>query len=168
MSIVQSTVDRNCREPAEQRGFVVPAAPDGDLFFEEGAPVFPEFVVQRRPERLLHCGPVSAIFPVLTGFPGYLIDATAPRVKALSSMCIDMHAASWTQSEQFHVLGQRVRFTQPHRLETLASAGAARLFNQFEEARPGCHPSGHPAKWAPVLRHTLLEMLHLAENGMLY
>lgn len=36
MSIVQGTVERNWRAQAERRGYivVVPAAPDGDLFFE--------------------------------------------------------------------------------------------------------------------------------------
>ena len=84
---------------------------------------------------------------------------TATRVKALSGMCINMHAGEldpeWLnamkeQSEQLRAFGYRVRFTgepnQPHRLETLAGSGAARLFNQFEEARQGCHASGHPAK----------------------
>jgi hypothetical protein len=35
-------------QQAEQRGYIViaPAAPDGDLFFEEGARVFPEFLTK--------------------------------------------------------------------------------------------------------------------------
>lgn len=39
---------RNWRNQAERRGYivVVPAAPGGDLFFEEGARVFPEFITQ--------------------------------------------------------------------------------------------------------------------------
>ena len=46
MQVVQGTVDHNWRAQAEQRGYivVVPAAPDGELFFEEGARVFPEFI----------------------------------------------------------------------------------------------------------------------------
>src|SRR5271165_2095530 len=46
MNIVKSTVERNWRDQAERRGYivVVPAAPDGDLFFEDGARVFPEFI----------------------------------------------------------------------------------------------------------------------------
>src|SRR5208337_5236215 len=48
MNIVKSTVERNWRDQAERRGYmvVVPAAPDGDLFFEEGARVFPEFITK--------------------------------------------------------------------------------------------------------------------------
>jgi hypothetical protein len=48
MSSVQGTVGRNWRSQAEPRGHIVvaPAAPDGDLFFEEGARVFPEFLTK--------------------------------------------------------------------------------------------------------------------------
>ena len=43
MGVVKGTVERNWRPQAEQRGYivVVPAAPEGELFFEEGARVFP-------------------------------------------------------------------------------------------------------------------------------
>lgn len=98
---------------------------------------------------------IAAMYPKyflsVTGFPGYLIDPTAARVKALSGMCINMHAGEldpeWAsamkqQSEQLRAQGYQVRFTiepkQPHRLETLAGDGAARLFNQFDEAQHGC------------------------------
>jgi hypothetical protein len=47
-----------------------------------------------------------------------------------------------TQSEQLRAQGMTVRFTvekdEGHVLSTLTGAGAARLFNQFEEARNGC------------------------------
>ncbi len=174
MSIVQGTVDRNWRAQAERRGYVVvvPAAPDGDLFFEEGARVFPEFITKLLADFKVDGGKVhiagmsngglsafhiAAMYPryflSVTGFPGYLPDPTAARVKALSGMCINMHAGEldpdWSsamkqQSNQFRALGYQVRFTveagQPHRLETLAGDGAARLFDQFDEARRGCHP----------------------------
>ncbi len=172
MSIVQGTVDRNWRAQAERRGYivVVPAAPDGDLFFEEGARVFPEFIARLMADFKVDGGKlhiagmsngglsafhIAAMYPQyflsVTGFPGYLIDATAARVRALSSMCINMHAGEldpdWRdamkqQSEQFRALGYKVRFTveqgQPHILQTLAGEGAARLFDQFDEARKGC------------------------------
>jgi poly(3-hydroxybutyrate) depolymerase len=172
MSVVQGTVERNWRAQAEQRGYivVVPAAPDGDLFFEEGARVFPEFITKLMDDFKVADGKfhiagmsngglsafhIAAMYPKyflsVTGFPGYLIDPTAARVKALSGMCINMHAGEldpeWLsamkqQSEQLRAQGYQVRFTvepkQPHRLETLAGDGAARLFNQFDEARHGC------------------------------
>ena len=41
-------LERNWREQAEKRGYLViaPAAPEGDLFFEGGARVFPEFLAK--------------------------------------------------------------------------------------------------------------------------
>jgi poly(3-hydroxybutyrate) depolymerase len=174
MSIVQSTVERNWRAQAERRGYivVVPAAPDGELFFEEGARVFPEFITRLLADFKVDGGKfhiagmsngglsafhIAAMYPQyflsVTGFPGYLLDPSAARVKALSGMCINMYAGEldpdWLsamkeQSEQLRAQGYQVRFTveagQPHRLETLAGDGAARLFDQFDEARHGCHP----------------------------
>ncbi|HEX4594511.1 MAG TPA: hypothetical protein VH157_09555, partial [Bryobacteraceae bacterium] len=87
----------------------------------------------------------------VTGFPGYLPDATPARVGALQKMCINMHVgeldSGWKaemeqQASLFRSKGLTVRITvekgQSHRLDTLAGDGAARLFNQFEEARHGC------------------------------
>jgi poly(3-hydroxybutyrate) depolymerase len=169
MTIVQATVDRNWRVQAEQRGYivVVPAAPDGDLFFEEGARVFPKFITGLLADFKVDGGKfhiagmsngglsafhIAAMYPQyflsVTGFPGYLIDPTAARVRSLAGMCINMHAGEldpeWLsamkqQSELLREQGYKVRFTvEPHHLETLAGDGAARLFNQFDEARQGC------------------------------
>ncbi len=46
MNTVDSVLDRNFRAEAEKRGYIViaPAAPDDQLFFEEGARIFPEFL----------------------------------------------------------------------------------------------------------------------------
>ncbi len=172
MSMVKSTVERNWRDQAERRGYivVVPAAPDGDLFFEEGARVFPEFITKLLMDFKVDGGKfhiagmsngglsafhIAATYPryflSVTGFPGYLLEPTAERVKALAGLCINMHAGEldtdWLEAmkqqyEQFRALGYKVRFTveagQAHRLETLAGDGAARLFDQFDEARRGC------------------------------
>src|SRR5215831_5424031 len=48
MNTVDSTISRNFRDEAEKRGYIVvaPAAPDGDLFFEGGERIFPEFLKQ--------------------------------------------------------------------------------------------------------------------------
>jgi poly(3-hydroxybutyrate) depolymerase len=172
MRIVEGTVERNWRYQAEHGGYivVVPAAPNGDLFFEEGARVFPKFITDLLGDFKVDGGKfhiagvsngglsafhIAATYPQyflsVTGFPGYLLDPTAARVKALSGMCINMHAGEldpeWQsamkqQSEQVRALGYKVRFTveahQPHILATLAGDRAARLFNQFDEARHGC------------------------------
>jgi len=48
MEAVEGTLRRNCREQAEQRGYlmIALAAPDGDLLFEQGARIFPEFLTK--------------------------------------------------------------------------------------------------------------------------
>src|SRR5437667_9844490 len=46
MNTVDNILSRNFRPEAEKRGYIViaPAAPDDELFFEEGARIFPEFL----------------------------------------------------------------------------------------------------------------------------
>src|SRR5436853_3143307 len=46
MNTVDSVLSRNFREEAEKRGYIViaPAAPDGQLFFEGGSRIFPDFL----------------------------------------------------------------------------------------------------------------------------
>src|ERR1700693_2931629 len=46
MNTVDSVLDRNFRAEAEKRGYIVvaPAAPGDQLFFEDGARIFPEFL----------------------------------------------------------------------------------------------------------------------------
>src|SRR5260370_4639621 len=46
MNTVDTILSRNFRAEAEKRGYIVvaPAAPDDELFFEEGARIFPEFL----------------------------------------------------------------------------------------------------------------------------
>ena len=46
MNTVDSVLNRNLRAEAEKRGYIVvaPAAPNDQLFFEEGARIFPEFL----------------------------------------------------------------------------------------------------------------------------
>src|SRR5215510_12358727 len=46
MNTVDNTLNRNFRAEAERRGYIVfgLAAPDGELFFEGGARIFPEFL----------------------------------------------------------------------------------------------------------------------------
>src|SRR5437016_11921934 len=46
MNTVNGVLTRNLRAEAEKRGYIViaPAAPDDELFFEEGARIFPEFL----------------------------------------------------------------------------------------------------------------------------
>ena len=98
---------------------------------------------------------IAATYPQyfwsVTGLPGYLPDATPARVQALSKLCINMYAGGldtgWLNAErqqaaQFRALGYNVQFSEEkgegHVMRTLDAEGAARLFDQFEQARRGC------------------------------
>jgi len=90
-------------------------------------------------------------FISVTGFPGYLPQANEARTRKLANLCLYLHVgeldSDWLPGmelmyDQFRDAGLKVRFTvekgQHHRLETFENEGAARLFDQFEEARKGC------------------------------
>ncbi|HXP87000.1 MAG TPA: hypothetical protein VN841_19880 [Bryobacteraceae bacterium] len=178
--MVMTTLMRNWQPEAERRAYIVflPAAPNGELFFEGGARVFPGFIERMLAEykitgNKLHIagmsnGGISAFviasrfpqyFLSVTGFPGYLPDATPERVKALGKMCISMYAGEldtgWAsqmqkQAAQFKAQGMTVHFSiekgEGHVMSTLQGPGAARLFEGIEEARAGCGPSGPSTK----------------------
>jgi predicted peptidase len=98
---------------------------------------------------------IAASFPQyfisVTGFPGYLPLANEERTGKLANLCLYLHVGEldtdWLAGmelmyDQFRDAGLKVRFIvekgQHHRIETLENEGAARLFDQFEEARKGC------------------------------
>jgi predicted peptidase len=102
---------------------------------------------------------VAAAYPQyflsVTVFPGYLLRDNAVSLNNISQMCINMYVGdldSWwrdhmrKQSDQFRELGMAVKFSaekgQSHTIGTLIGAGAARLFNGFDEARQGCSKTG--------------------------
>jgi poly(3-hydroxybutyrate) depolymerase len=109
MNTVDSILTRNFRAEAEKRGYIVvaPAAPDGQLFFEEGARVVPEFLkavladYKIRDGKFHVAGPsnggiaafhVAAASPQyflsVTAFPGYMWQPTAAKLQAISKMCV--------------------------------------------------------------------------------
>lgn len=142
METVNATLAGIWREQAERLGYVVisPAAPDGQLFFEDGAKVFPEFIVKlladyKILDNKFHMAGVSngglsafhiaASYPQyfwsVSGLPGFLIDPTPARVLALAKMCINMYAGEldtdWLDSEkaqaaQFRAQGFTVEFSE--------------------------------------------------------
>src|SRR5579862_1497249 len=111
MNTVDSVIDRNFRDQAEKRGYivVVPAAPNDQLFFEGGERIFPEFLKQlladyKIQDNKFHiAGPsnggiaafhVASLNPQyflsITAFPRYLWEETPAHIQAISKMCIQM------------------------------------------------------------------------------
>jgi predicted peptidase len=172
LPMVDSMISRNLRSQTEKRGYItiVASAPSKGLFYKGGAVVFPAFLEKLLSDykvrgRKFHIAGISngglsafhiaASYPQyfwsVTGFPGYLIDATPERVSALRDMCLNMHVgeldqgwpdAMQAQAATFRAQGMKVRFTiekgQGHVMTTLEGAGATRLFDQFDEAAKGC------------------------------
>lgn len=112
MNTVESVLTRNLRAEAEKRGYIViaPAAPDGDLFFEGGARIVPEFLKRMLAEYKIEgghfhvAGPsnggiaafhVAAAFPQyfrsVTAFPGYMWEPTQAKLQAIAQMCVFMY-----------------------------------------------------------------------------
>ena len=173
MNTVDGILMRNFRAEAEKRGYIVvaPAAPDGELFFEGGARVVPEFLRMVLSDYKIQggkfhiAGPSNGgiaafhlaaaspqYFLSVTAFPGYMWEPSAAKLEAISKMCVFMyvgeldeygwHGEMKKEAEFLRSKGDVARYTvekgQPHRLDTLAGASAARLFDDFEEARKGC------------------------------
>ena len=173
MNTVDRVLSGNLRAEAEKRGYIVvaPAAPDDQLFFEDGARIFPEFLktilgdYKIQDNKFHIAGPSNggiAAFHVaasnpqyflsVTAFPGYMWQPSPAKLEAISKMCVFMyvgendeymwHGEMKREAEFLRANGTVARYTvekgQPHRLETLAGANAARLFDGFDEAKKGC------------------------------
>jgi predicted esterase len=112
MNTVDGVLTRNFRAEAEKRGYIViaPAAPDDQLFFENGARIFPEFLKMiladyKIQDNKFHiAGPsnggiaafhVAAANPQyflsVTAFPGYMWEPTPAKLQAISKMCVFMY-----------------------------------------------------------------------------
>jgi predicted peptidase len=112
MTTVDSVLNRNLRAEAEKRGYIVvaPAAPDEQLFFEEGARIFPDFLKMiladyKIQDNKFHiAGPsnggiaafhVAAANPQyflsVTAFPGYMWEPSPAKLEAISKMCVFMY-----------------------------------------------------------------------------
>ena len=173
MDMVQTTLVQNWAGEAQKRGYIVviPAAPVGRLFYEDGARVFPEFLNKllsdyKIRDNKFHIagmsnGGISAFyiaasypsfFSSVTGFPGYLPDATPERLKALSKLCVHMHvgefdtgwlSAMQKQAADLRAAGIQAHFSvekgEQHVIRALTGDGAVRLFDEIEHDC-GVHP----------------------------
>jgi predicted esterase len=112
MNTVDGVLSRNFRGEAEKRGYIVvaPAAPGDQLFFEDGARIFPEFLKMiladyKILDNKFHiAGPsnggiaafhVAAANPQyflsVTAFPGYMWEPSPAKLRAISKMCVFMY-----------------------------------------------------------------------------
>jgi polyhydroxybutyrate depolymerase len=173
MDTLDRTLERNFTAEAERRGYIViaPAAPEGQLFFEGGERIFPEFLKTMLREyhivdgKFHVAGPSNGgiasfhvaaanpdYFKSVTAFPGYLWQPSVDKLLAISKMCVYMYVGEndeyrWhdemkREAEFLSSHGTVAKYTvekgQPHRLDTLAGASAARLFEGFEATKNGC------------------------------
>jgi poly(3-hydroxybutyrate) depolymerase len=112
MNTVDSVLSRNFRAEAEKRGYVVvaPAAPDGQLFFEDGARIFPDFLrmiladYRIQGNKFHIAGPSNGgiaafhiaaanpqYFLSVTAFPGYMWEPSPAKLQAISKICVFMY-----------------------------------------------------------------------------
>jgi len=112
MNTVDSILNRNFRSEAEKRGYIVvaPAAPDDQVFFENGSRIFPEFLKMiladyKIQDNKFHVagpsnGGIAAFhiaaanpqyFLSVTAFPGYMWQPSPSRLQAISKMCVFMY-----------------------------------------------------------------------------
>ena len=116
MITVDNILNRNFRAEAEKRGYIVvaPAAPDGELFFREGARIFPEFLktiiadLKIQDGKFHVAGPsnggIAALhiaasnpqyFLSVTSFPGFTPQPDATKLRAISKMCVFMYVGEF-------------------------------------------------------------------------
>ena len=112
MNTVDRVLSSNLRAEAEKRGYIVvaPAAPDGDLFFEGGERIFPEFLKMmladyKITDNKFHIagpsnGGIAALhvaaanpqyFSSITAFPGYMWEPSTAKLQAISKMCVFLY-----------------------------------------------------------------------------
>jgi len=112
MNTVDGVLNRNLRAEAEKRGYIViaPAAPNGELFFESGARIFPEFLKAILADYKIQdgkfhiAGPsnggiaafhVAAANPQyflsVTAFPGYMWQPSPAKLQAIAKLCVFMY-----------------------------------------------------------------------------
>jgi poly(3-hydroxybutyrate) depolymerase len=112
MNTVDGVLTRNLRTEAEKRGYIVvaPAAPDGQLFFEGGARIIPEFLKGILAEYKIQDGKFHVAGPSnggiasfhlaaatphyflsVTAFPGYMWQPSTARLQAIAKLCVFMY-----------------------------------------------------------------------------
>jgi poly(3-hydroxybutyrate) depolymerase len=131
MNTVDAILNRNFRAEAEKRGYIVvaPAAPDDDLFFEEGDRIFPEFLKliladHKIKDDKFHIAGVSnggiaalhvaaanpQYFLSVTAFPGYMWEPSVAKLQAISKMCVFMYVGEFDPYKWHAEMKKEVEF----------------------------------------------------------
>jgi len=148
INTVDSVLNRNFRTEAEKRGYIViaPAAPDGQLFFEDGSRIFPVFLKMiladyKIQDNKFHiAGPsnggiaafhVAAANPQyflsVTAFPGYMWEPSPAKLRAISKMCVFMYVG---ENDEYRWHGEMEK-----EAETLRAGGTVARYT-VEKGQP--------------------------------
>ena len=148
MNTVDRVLTSNFRAEAEKRGYIVvaPAAPDDQLFFEEGARIFPEFLKMiladyKIQDNKFHiAGPSNggiaafhvaaqnpSYFLSITAFPGYMWQPSAAKLDAISKMCVFMYVG---ENDEYMWHGE-----MKHEAEMLSAKGTLARYT-VEKGQP--------------------------------
>ena len=148
MTVVNNVLNRSFRAEAEKRGYIViaPAAPDDQLFFEDGARIFPDFLKRMLADYKIQgnkfhvAGPsnggIAALhvaaanpqyFLSVTAYPGYMWQPSAAKLQAISKMCVFMYVG---ESDHYMWHGEMKR-----EAEFLRSIGAVARYT-VEKGQP--------------------------------
>jgi poly(3-hydroxybutyrate) depolymerase len=148
MDTVDRTLTRNFRAEAEKRGYIVVgvAAPDGDLFFEGGDRIFPEFLKSILADYKIQngkfhiAGPsnggiasmyVAAANPQyfisVTAFPGYMWDPSPAKLQAISKLCVFLYVG---ENDEYRWHGE-----MQHEVEFLRGKGTVARYT-VEKGQP--------------------------------
>jgi poly(3-hydroxybutyrate) depolymerase len=135
MDTVDRTLERNFRAEAERRGYIVvaPAAPNGQLFFERGAAIFPEFLDAvledyRIVDGKFHIagpsnGGIAALhvaagnpdyFLSVTAFPGYMWQPTEKKLLAISKLCVYLYVGENDEYRWHDEMEREAQFLSSH------------------------------------------------------
>ena len=148
MNTVDGIIPRNFRAEAEKRGYIVVAvaAPDGNLFFEDGAKVFPDFLKAILTDYRIEggkfhvAGPsnggissmhIAALNPQyfisVTAYPGYMWEPTPKKLDAVSKMCVFLYVG---EDDEYGWHGEMKK-----EVETLRSKGTLARY-KVEDGQP--------------------------------
>jgi predicted esterase len=135
MNTVNNILARNFRAEAEKRGYIIvgPAAPDDDLFFDDGDRIFPEFLdkiladYKIKDNKFHVAGPSNGgiaslhvaaanpdYFVSVTAFPGYLWEPTEEKLQAISKMCVFMYVGEFDPYRWHREMKREAEYLSSH------------------------------------------------------